>query len=201
MTDCLFTAYSGARDSGPKHAGERSERASVVRESASGGECLCVSIMFASVSARPPGFTTAPTTGARVAAMQRSTNPTATVACSSDHGAGTFFSGRQPTMGNFTFATHSLAYDDYVRVETRRYAMVARLRESRDGRARRPRELTSWFYASQQPARWPTGGSFFAAELPKPARLAGLSSATRRSLPLSSVVRQTSMFALVFPQA
>ena len=93
MTDCLFTAYSGARDSGPKHAGERSKSASVVRESASGGECLRVSIMFASVSARPPGFTTAPTTGARVAAMQRSTNPTATVACSSDHGAGTFFLG------------------------------------------------------------------------------------------------------------
>ena len=153
--------------------------------------------MCASVSARPPGIPTPPSTGARVVAHARSTIPTATVACSSDHGAGNFFSSRAPTVGNLTLATHSLAYDDYVRVETRRYAMVARLRESRDGRARRPRETTSWFCASQQPARWPTGGSFFAAELPKPARLAGLSPATRRSLPLSSVVRQTSMFTLL----
>ena len=54
---------------------------------------MFLELMFASVSARPPGFTAAPSTGARVAAMQRSTTPTATVARSSDHGAGTFFLG------------------------------------------------------------------------------------------------------------
>ena len=68
------------------------------------------------------------TTGSRVAAMQRSATSTGTVARSSEHHGAGFprFGSCNVSEGghHFSPAAHPLAYEDYVHVETRRYAMI-----------------------------------------------------------------------------
>merc|ERR1712137_580979 len=123
--------------------------------------------------------------------MQRSATSTGTVARSSEHHGAGFprFGSCNISEGghHFSPAAHPLAYEDYVHVETRRYAMIPVSVNPETGE-RVVLVTPSWLCASQQPGRWRAGRNFLrlasslrveGAELLGSCHSAGLSSATR----------------------